>query len=28
VDAALAARREATWRHYILQAKRHAEFGG
>jgi carbonic anhydrase/acetyltransferase-like protein (isoleucine patch superfamily) len=25
VDAALAERREATWRHYILQAGRHAK---
>ena len=28
VDAELAARREATWQHYIKQAARHAGEGG
>jgi carbonic anhydrase/acetyltransferase-like protein (isoleucine patch superfamily) len=27
VDAELAARREATWQHYLMQAARHAEHG-
>jgi hypothetical protein len=27
VDAALAERREATWRHYLNQARRHASSG-